>query len=77
MMKGFVDVISLDADNIGRTTLVQHQINTGDATPVRLSPRRLPFHQHGEVKQLLDNMLTHRVIEPAHGPWASPIVLVR
>ncbi len=68
---------SLDTDDIGQTTLVQHRINTGDAIPVRLPPRRLPFHQRGEVKELLDKMITHGVIEPAHGPWASPIVLVK
>ncbi len=54
LLEEFVDVISLDTDDIGQTTLVQHQINTGDATPVRLPPRQLPFHQRGEVKQLLD-----------------------
>ena len=30
-----------------------------------------------EVCELLDKMLEQHVIEPAHGPWASPIVLVR
>ena len=50
--------------------------NTGDADPVRQPPRRLPFHQRSMVKQMLDDMLSKEVIEPAAGPWSSPIVLV-
>ena len=52
-------------------------INIG-STLVKLPPaRRLPFHQRREVHQLLDDMIKRDVIEEAHGPWSSPIVLVK
>ena len=45
----FSDVISVDDSNLSQTTLVQHEINTGYAAPIRQSPRRLPFHQRQAV----------------------------
>ena len=42
LLHEFSDIISVDASDLGQTTLVQHEINTGDATPIRQPPRRLP-----------------------------------
>ena len=55
--------------------MVQHSIDTQNSKPIKQGPRRLPFHRRQEVKQLLDSMLENDIIEPANGPWASPIVL--
>ncbi len=76
LLNDYVDVISLYEGDLGRTDLVQHSIDTQGAAPVKQPPRRLPFHRRGEVKQLLDKMLEQGIIEPAQGPWSSPIVLV-
>ena len=35
LLYNFSDVVSVDANDLGQTTLVQHEINTGDATPIR------------------------------------------
>ena len=67
----------MDANDLGQTTLGQHEINTGDATPIRQPPRRLPFHQHNAVRELVSDMLQCGVVEPSQGPWSSPIVLVK
>lgn len=77
LLHEFSDIISTGDDDLGRTDLVQHKIDTGEATPVRLPARRLPFQQRHEVHELLDKMLKRDVIEEAHGPWSSPIVLVK
>ena len=77
LLHEFSDVISTGDTDLGRTTLAQHQINTGDTTPVRQPPRRLPPCQREEVQKLVDDMLTRGVVEPAHSPWSSPIVLVK
>ena len=61
---------------MGKTNVVKHTINTGDARPIRQQPRRLPFHQREEVQRLLRDMLKQGVIEPASSPWSSPIVIV-
>ena len=65
----------VDANDLGQTTLVQHETNTGDATPIHQPPRRLPFHQRHAARELVSEMLQHGVVEPSKGPWSSPIML--
>ena len=77
LLKEFSDIFSRGNEDLGRTSLVYHKVNTGEANPIKQAPRRLPFHQREETKNLLDGMLSKGVIEPAAGPWASPIVLVK
>ncbi|KRZ69679.1 Transposon Ty3-G Gag-Pol polyprotein [Trichinella papuae] len=69
--------ISRGEADLGRTNLVQHQIATAGARPVKQPPRRLPHSQRAEMDQLIREMLRSGVIEPASGPWSSPVVLVR
>ncbi|XP_053351273.1 uncharacterized protein LOC128520866 [Clarias gariepinus] len=45
--------------------------------PVRLHPRRLPLAKRAIAEQTLREMADSGVIEPASGPWSSPVVLVR
>ena len=73
----FSDIISVDNSDLGLTTLVQHEINTGDAMPIRQPPRRLPFHQRQIIQELVSNMLERGVMEPSNGPWSLPVVLVK
>ncbi len=76
LLEELADVIASGSAQLGRTTLVRHTVDTGEAVPVRLPPRRLPFHRREEGRQMLDKMGSQGVIEPAIGPWASPIVSV-
>lgn len=39
----FQSVFATSSDNLERTDLVHHTINTGPANPIRQCPRRLPF----------------------------------
>ncbi|KAL5517078.1 hypothetical protein EMCRGX_G002547 [Ephydatia muelleri] len=77
LLSEFKDVIALGDDDLGRTGIVQHSIETGSSQPVRQQGRRLPFHQKPVVRKLLDSMLSRDIIEPSHGPWASPVLLVK
>ena len=51
----FQEVIT---DVPGRTSMLEHTIETGDASPIRLSPYRLPYSSHkflrNEIKILLE-----------------------
>ena len=72
----FSDIISLHSHDLGKTSIVRHNINTGGAMPIKQAPRRLPYHQRELVRKLLDEMIQQKIVEPASGPWSSPIVLV-
>lgn len=74
----FQSVFATSSDDLGRTDLVQHTINTintGPANPIRQCPRRLPFGKREVEKQELEKM-KRNVIEPSSSAWSSPIVLV-
>ena len=49
-------------NEIGKTRVLQHQIHTGEAQPVRQRPRRTPFHQREESRKVLQDMLDKKII---------------
>lgn len=42
--------------NKGRTSRIQHHINTGDTTPIKQPPRKLPLARRAEAESMLDDM---------------------
>ena len=44
----FKDCFAVRGQSLGRTSLVQHRINTGDTTPIRQPPRRPPLSKQEE-----------------------------
>ena len=63
--------------SLGQTTVVRHNINTGDSPPIRQRPLRLPYAYRKATDDQIRDMLDQGVIQPSISPWASPIVLVR
>ena len=39
--------------DLGRTSVLRHKIDTGDAAPIHQPARRLPFHQRGLVQNMI------------------------
>ena len=70
-------VFALSDDELGETKLVKHCIDTGEAKPVRTSPRRFPYSLRSELEEELRKLLQTKCIEPANSPYASPLVPVR
>ena len=60
----------------GRTSLVEHEIHTGDALPIHQRPYRVPYAKRELVEKELKGMLEAKVIRRSTSPWVSPIVLV-
>ncbi|KAL2082795.1 hypothetical protein ACEWY4_022613 [Coilia grayii] len=62
--------------DVGQTQFVQHNINTGDAVPIRQHAWCLPHSRQLAAEQCLKEMKAAGVIEPTERPLASPVVLV-
>ena len=76
LMSHYSCVIADSPDDLGRTDVMQHHIDTNGASPTRQQARRVPLPCRETVKALLQEMLEKRIISPSKSPWASPIVLV-
>ncbi|XP_066983831.1 uncharacterized protein [Macrobrachium rosenbergii] len=71
------DYKELFSDVPGRTSVLEHDVDVGNATPVKQSPYRLnPFKSEVVAKEV-EYMLKHGLIEPSKSPWSSPVVLVK
>ena len=60
--------------SLGRTDILQHEIDTGDIPPIKLRPYRLPIFKRKEVDRQVDEMLKQGVISPS-SPYSFPILL--
>jgi len=77
ILRSRADVFSESEKDLGLTDVVMHNIDTAGAKPVRQQLRRHPPAHRNVISQQVDDYLKQGVIEPAFGPWASNLVLVR
>ena len=76
-LKKYEKVFATFPEDLGRTGIVKHTIDTGDSRPIQQRPRRLPLQQREVEQKQIKEMLERNVIAPSSSPWASPVVLVR
>ena len=77
ILKEHADVFSQDENDLGRTDIIMHHIDTADSRPVRQPLRRFPPAHVEAISDHVDNMLKQGIIEPSSSPWASNVVLVK
>lgn len=77
LLRKYSSLFTKEGQDAGRTNMVTHQIDTGDAKPIRQPPRSVPLAKRGEVERLIQEMQADKVIEPSSSPWSSPVVLVK
>jgi len=75
-LREYADVFSTGETDLGETSLAAHQIDTGDARPIRKTLRRQPFHLLDKINEHVAKMVEAGVIEPSCSPWTSNIVVV-
>lgn len=61
----------------GRTTLIAHRIDTGEARPIKQKAYRYSPKVLEAMYAELDRYLSEGVVEPSHAEWASPVVMVK
>ncbi|XP_061173678.1 uncharacterized protein LOC133182850 [Saccostrea echinata] len=72
----FQDTFSKNDLDLGLTHINEHAIDTGNARPIELPPRRVPIaYAEAELKTITD-MEKEGIIRKSNSPWASPLNLV-
>ena len=77
LLNEFQDIFVGPDGKLGQTDLAYHRIETGDAKPIKLTPRKCPIAQREVIETELDKMLQQKVIEPSDSPWSAPFCLVK
>ena len=70
------DVFSKNNQDIGKTTLIEMEIDTGDSLPVAQSPYTLPLKHYEWVRKEIETLEKAGVIVKSLSPWASPVIMV-
>jgi len=76
LLREYLDVFSTGELDLRETSLATHQINTGDARPMRQTLRRQPCHLLDKIDEHVLKMIEAGVREPSCSPWTSNIVVV-
>ena len=76
LLEEYQHLFALNLKELGRTSLVQHEIKLSNDKPFKERYRRIPPHQYEEVWKHLQEMLAVGAIRKSTSPWASPVVLV-
>ena len=71
----YQDIFSKD-DEYGRTNLIQHEIHTGDAKPIRCGSRPIKVEELDNLKGQMLKWLEQEVIEKSNSPWSFGLLAV-
>ena len=66
----------LFSTHLGKTTTMEHVIDTGEAAPIKVPPRPIPFHYAERAHNQLQEMAKNGIIQPSNSPWCAPAVYV-
>lgn len=68
---------SFREDDIGHVSVAQHEIDVGDARPVRQRLRRQPPAHLAAIDEHVENMLRQGIIESSKSPWSANLIMVK
>ena len=71
------EVFSQHEFDLGRTTLVKHSIDTGNAKPIRSAPYRVSHRERESLRNLITEFKQQGLVTDSTSPWAAPVVLVK
>ena len=70
------DIISKNSGDIGKTMLVEMEIDTGNHPPIASKPYTLPLKHYDWVQREIKTPEKAGIIERSISPWASPVVII-
>ena len=72
----YEDIISKNSGDIGKTMLVEMEIDTGNHPPIASKPYTLPLKHYDWVQKEIETLERAGIKERSISPWASPVVIV-
>ena len=76
LCKKYDYIISRNSGDIGKTMLVEMEIDMGNHPPIASKPYTLPLKHYYWVQKEIETLERAGIIERSISPWASPVVIV-
>ena len=70
------EAFSKNNQDIGKTQLIEMEIDTGNSVPLAQSPYTLLLKHYDWVRKEIETLEKAGVIERSLSPWASPVIVV-
>jgi hypothetical protein len=67
---------SRNKGDLGFTTLIEHEIDLLQETPVKLKPHKLSFEEQKAAAEYVQTLIKEGQAQPSRSPWSSPAFLV-
>ena len=68
------DIFSKDKNDLGRTGIIKHTIDTGDTKPISQRAYRVTLKEKEVIKTEVDKMLEKGITRKSNSPCTSPVV---
>ena len=75
-LEGYRDIFTVSSKNIGRTNVLEFNVENSDLRPVTVPLRRVPIHHRDIVQNLIDKYEQLHLLEPIESPFRASTVLV-
>ena len=70
------DLFAATDKDLGRTNLVEMNIELTDPNPIKLPPYRIPLNKRHIIDKAVDELLDAKIIRPSNSPYSFPVVLI-
>ena len=77
LINEYADIFATKEAPYGKTDLITHTINTGDAEPIKQRAYRCSPKIRDEINKKCEELLEQDLIELSDSPWASPVIMVK
>ena len=76
LLERYKDIFAKDENDLGRTNIVKHEIDTGKHKPIKQAAYRVNPHKKRIIEEEISKMFKKGVIQRSNSPWSSPVTLV-
>jgi len=77
LLERYITRFAFKPNQIGKTHLIEHEIKTGDAKPVRRGPYKCSLTERNIIQRQVDEYLEMGILSPTKSPWGAGVVLVK
>ena len=75
-MERYQDLFAWNPNDFGRTSVITHNIDTGNAVPLKQRFYRTSYQNQLFIKEEIQRLLEAGLIVPSKSQWTSPVVVV-